>query len=170
MKVILYMAMTVNGMIASQDDDTSWTSKEDWAGFEAICHRAGNVIIGRRTYDMVKKEGTQLEDVLTIVMTHDKDLRSSSSKTLITTQPAQKVLTLVAQKGFKTALVAGGGQINSLFMKEGLIDELYVDIEPLILGSGIPLFSSNGFETRLQLLSAKKLNTHTIQLHYNVLK
>jgi riboflavin biosynthesis pyrimidine reductase len=30
MKVILYMAITANGIIAKADDDTSWISKEEW--------------------------------------------------------------------------------------------------------------------------------------------
>ena len=80
MHVILYMAMTVNSKIAGIDDDTSWTSKEDWDGFRAMCKKVGNDIIGRRTYDMVKKEGTQLDGVLTIVLTHDQELLSKQSR------------------------------------------------------------------------------------------
>lgn len=108
MKTILYMAMTVNGKIAGKDDDTSWTSKEDWGGFSEMCRKVGNAIIGRRTYDMVKKEG--------------------------------------------------------------LIDEIYIDIEPLILGRGIPLFAVGDFAPRLTLLEIKPLsNRQTVQLHYQVL-
>jgi len=48
---------------------------------------------------------------------------------------------------------------------------LYIDIEPLILGRGIPLFADGDFEARLKLLGLKTLTNHqTIQLHYKVIK
>lgn len=171
MKVILYMAITVNGQIANADDDTSWTSKEDWGGFLEICKKIGNALIGKRTYEVVKKEGTQLGNILTVVLTHDtKLLAQKSSHTIFTDKQPRAVLALLEGKGYKEALVAGGGILNSAFMKEGLIDELYLDVEPLVLGSGIPLFAPEEFEKRLKLLKFKKLNQNTIQLHYQVIK
>lgn len=172
MKTILYMAVTVNGKIAGPGDDTSWTSKEDWDGFRATCTKVGNAIIGRRTYDMVKKEGTQLGDVLTVVLTHNAALLAKKSpNTIFTDKPLREVLTMLSDKGFKEALVAGGGILNSAFLKEGLIDEIYIDIQPLILGRGIPLFADGDFESPLKLLDVKTLsNNQTIQLHYKVLK
>lgn len=172
MKVILYMAMTVNGKIAGIDHDTSWTSKEDWAEFLGMCKRVGNAIIGRKTYEMVKKEGTQLSDILTVVLTHDAALLSKKSpNTIFTDKHPQDVIAMLEIKGFKEALVAGGGILNSSFLKEALIDELYMDIEPLVLGRGIPLFADGDFEPRLKLLEVKQLdNNQTIQLHYKVIK
>lgn len=67
-------------------------------------------------------------------------------------------------------LLAEVGHVNSLFMKEGLIDEIYLDVEPIIFGKGIPLFTSEDFEYNFQMLDFKKLNENTIQLHYKVLK
>ncbi len=170
MKTILYMAVTVNGKIADANDNTSWTSKEDWDGFRAMCRKTGNAIIGRRTYDMVKKEGTQLGDILTVVLTHDPALLSQQSPhTIFTDKPPIDILAMLEKKGFKEALVAGGGILNSAFLKESLIDEMYIDIEPLILGRGIPLFSDGDFEARLKLIGVKTLtNRQTIQLHYQV--
>lgn len=172
MNVILYMAMTVNGKIAGSDDDTSWTSKEDWNGFRAMCKKVGNAIIGRRTYDMVKKEGTQLNGIVTVVLTHETNLLSMSySRTIFTEKSPVDVLAMLAKKGFKEALVCGGGILNTAFLKEGLIDEMYIDIEPLILGRGIPLFADEDIAPRLKLLEVKTLsNNQTIQLHYQVLK
>lgn len=172
MKTILYMAMTVNGKIAGADDDTSWTSKEDWDGFRAMCKKTGNAVIGRRTYEVVKKEGTQLGDILTIVLTRNPTLLSKKSlHTIFTDKHPRDVIAMLEKKDYKEALICGGGILNSAFLKEGLIDELYIDIEPLILGRGIPLFADGDFEARLKLLEVKTLTNHqTIQLHYKVIK
>lgn len=172
MKTILYMAMTLNGKIAGIDHDTSWTSKEDWVGFLGMCKRIGNAIIGRKTYEMIKKEGTQLGDILTVVLTHDPALLfRKSPHTIFTNKYPRDVVAMLGEKGFKEVLIAGGGILNSAFLKEALIDELYIDIEPLILGRGIPLFTDGDFEPRLKLLDVNQLDNHqTIQLHYKVIK
>lgn len=56
------------------------------------------------------------------------------------------------------------------FMKEGLINEIYLDVEPLIFGKGIKLFADSDFEYNLELLEVNKLNENTVQLHYKVIK
>ncbi|KKU83400.1 hypothetical protein A2973_04535 [Candidatus Gottesmanbacteria bacterium RIFCSPLOWO2_01_FULL_49_10] len=172
MKTILYMAMTVNGKIAGIDNDTSWTSKEDWAGFLGMCKKVGNAIIGRKTYEMVKKEGTQLGDILTVVLTREATLLAKrSTHTIFTDKQPRDVLAMLQEKGYREALVCGGGILNSAFLKEGLIDEMYIDIEPLILGRGIPLFADGDFAPHLTLLEVKTLsNSQTVQLHYKVIK
>lgn len=55
-------------------------------------------------------------------------------------------------------------------MKEGLVDEIYLDIEPIVLGKGIQLFEDADFESKLELLETRKFSNNEIQLHYKVLK
>ena len=77
---------------------------------------------------------------------------------------------MLEQKGFTFAFLAGGGQLNTSFVKENLIDEIYLDVEPLVFGKGIRVFAEGDFELELELLETKKLNPNTVQLHYKVLK
>ena len=60
--------------------------------------------------------------------------------------------------------------LNSSFMKEKLIDEIHLDVEPLVFGRGIKLFADDDFESRLELVGTKKLSANTVQLHYRVLR
>jgi len=73
-------------------------------------------------------------------------------------------------KEFETIILTGGGKLNGAFMKEGLVDEIYLDVEPTVFGKGIPLFGDADFEAKLQLIGTKKLSDNEIQLHYKVLK
>ena len=57
MKVILQNAITLNGLIAGKNHDTSWVSDADWENFMNLVKRIGVMIIGRVTYDVMKKEG-----------------------------------------------------------------------------------------------------------------
>ena len=73
-------------------------------------------------------------------------------------------------KGFTSALVGGGGKLNASFMKENLVDEIYLDVEPVVLGKGVKLFDDGEFEKSLELLVIKKISKDEIQLHYKVKK
>jgi riboflavin biosynthesis pyrimidine reductase len=79
-------------------------------------------------------------------------------------------LKLLKERGFKTALVGGGGKLNSSFMKERLVDEIYLEVTPMIFGKGIKVFEDSNFEAKLELLGVKKLSSNEIQLHYKILK
>ncbi len=166
MKTILYMAISANGYIAKEDDNTSWISKEEWDSYSAFVRKVGSMIIGHRTYDILTKqpEFSELKEVKIVVVSHE------NFKTLapnhLTTRTPQQALSLL--KDLDEVVVAGGGKLNSSFMKEGLIDEIYLDVEPLVFGKGIKLFADDDFEYRLKLLDINKLNKNTVQLHYAV--
>jgi dihydrofolate reductase len=168
MKTILYMAITPNGLIAKADDDTSWVTDNEWKSFLKMVQQAGNMIIGRRTYEIMKEAGQfkGLEKIKIVVLTHAS---LPDSKFCAASSPSE-ALEILYRQGFKSALVAGGGDTNGDFSKEGLIDEIYLDVEPLLFGKGIRLFGNSAFESRLKLLGTKKLSANEVQLHYKVLK
>ena len=55
MKVILYMAMSVNGIIAKNDYTEDFISDYDWQVFCKIANKIGCFIIGRKTYEIITK-------------------------------------------------------------------------------------------------------------------
>lgn len=68
-------------------------------------------------------------------------------------------------------MVCGGGELNGSFMKENLVDEIYLDIEPVAFGKGIELFGNKAdFEVNLEVIGVKNISPNEIQLHYKVLK
>ena len=165
------MGITVNGYIAKPDGDSEWTSEEDLKGFYEQSKNAGNIIMGRNTYFIASKYGYfPFPDVLNIVVSHEPIENTWGDKVLITDKTPKEIVEMLQQKGFTTAFLAGGGQLNTSFMKEGLIDEIYLDVEPLVFGKGIKVFADGDFEFNLELLGTKALNLNTIQLHYKILK
>jgi len=63
----------------------------------------------------------------------------------------------------------GGSELVSSFIKERLVDEIIVTIAPVLLGSGIPLFRQNNFQTLLRLNSTNRFNQF-VELRYEVIK
>ncbi len=171
MKTILYMGVSINGYIAKVDGNSEWTSKEDLEGFYEQSKKAGNIMMGKNTYHAVSQYGYfPFPDALNVVFSRKKIKNRWGDEVLITNKSPKAILAMLKQKGFTTAFLAGGGQLNSSFAKAGLIDEIYLDVEPLLLSRGIKIFADANFEFWLKLLGIKKLNPDTIQLHYKVLK
>ena len=165
MKVVLYMAITANGYIAKENDETPW-SDEEWDSFSNIAKKIGNLVIGRKTFEIMNQddEFQQIGNPFTVIVSNKENNNSN-----FVNSPEQAIK-LLEEKGFSEILVAGGGMLNSSFMQKGLVDEIYLDVEPFLFGKGIKLFADNEFETKLELLETKQLSKNTIQLHYRILK
>jgi len=162
------MAISANGYIAREDDDTGWISGEEWNSYSKAARKSGCLVVGHRTYDILTKqpEYEELEKVK-IVVVSNKNFKTLVPNHLIAKNP-EEALNLLTD--FKEVLVAGGGILNSSFMKENLIDEIYLDVEPLILGKGIHMFEDADFEAKLVFVGTKKLSDNEVQLHYKVIK
>ncbi len=165
MKVVLYMAITANGYIAKENNETPW-SDEEWESFSTKVKEIKNIVIGRKTFEIMEKGGEfqKIDNPFTVIVSNKKENNSN-----FVNSPEQAI-DLLKEKGFSEVLVAGGGILNSSFMQKGLVDEIYLDIEPFLFGKGIKLFADNDFETKLELLETKQLSKNTIQLHYKILK
>ena len=172
MKVVLYMGMSMNGYIAKTNGDSEWTSDEDLKGFFDHSKKAGNIVMGKNTFHAASEYGYfPFPEAVNVVVTHEKSENIWGDKVIFTEQSPKEVLAMLEEKGFMELFLAGGGLINSSFAKEKLIDEIYLDVEPLLLSKGIPVFAPTAyFEFELKLLEVKKLNEDTVQLHYQVLK
>lgn len=171
MKVIIYMAPTPNGLIASPNDDTSFVSANDWKLFERKVNDAGNVVIGRRTHEVCVRENVfPIGSALNIVMTRKAIKNRWGGRVIFTSKSPKEILKLLRLKGFAVTIVAGGAHVNASFLKSNLVDEIHLDVQPKILGRGISLFAEGDFNADLKLLGTTKTSKNEVQLRYRVLK
>jgi len=99
-------------------------------------------------------------------------LQAKSSAATIQMCPSHQIqkAALDILKDADEVVVAGGGKLNASFLKEGLVDEIYLDVEPIAFGKGIKLFDDEDFEVNLELIEVNKISQNEIQLHYKVKK
>ena len=161
MKTILYMTLTANGRIARASGSHP-VPKDILGDFIGIAGRAGNLIVGSRTYGLMRDIASQpgLPKIKLVVVTHD-----NSESGVATAASPQEALHLLEHEGFDTCLVGGGAQLDSSFLSQGLVDEIYVNIEPAV-SKGNLCALSDGFEAELRLAGTTKLSDNVIQLHY----
>lgn len=141
MKVILMMASTLDGKIAKHSNDiVDWTSSEDKKKFKESTEDCGAVIMGSKTYETF---GYPLPNRFNVVMTRDMLKEESHDNLMITTQSPKHVLEMLKIFGYTKVALIGGSFINSLFLKENLIDEIQITVSPKIFGSGVSLFNDD---------------------------
>lgn len=167
MKVILLMAQTLDGKIGRDSDHfPDWTGKEDKRLFVRITKAAGVLIMGSKTYDTI---GRPLPGRKNVVLTRDKTRKSEWPNLVFTDKPPREVLADLEAEGYTTAVLAGGTVINTLFARQGLIDEIMLTICPLFFGSGIAMFSEE-LDLKLRLLKTEILGNDLIFATYQVIK
>lgn len=170
MNVRIFMAISPNGYIARKDGAEDWLSPENWNDFVAQASEARNFIIGRETYEMVKQtySSYMFDDVPAerkIIVTRNADYEAPDSYTIA--HNPQEALALL--EGYDTALITGGGILNAEFLKQKLVNELCLNIQPYVIGSGRSLFADGTYETFLELQDIKRFDDGRVQLWYKIL-
>jgi len=166
MKVILLIAMTLDGKIARNDHHfPDWTGSADKKLFVQITKKAGVIIMGSKTFDAI---GKPLPDRKNIVMTRDRSRKSIGSDLIFTDQPPEAILRNLEKIGYTEAVLAGGSIVNSLFARANLIDEVVITIAPRFFGNGIGLFADE-LDLRLELSSVETLGRNHVVVRYRVL-
>jgi dihydrofolate reductase len=167
MKVILLMALTVDGKIARHPNQfIDWSSKADKKLFVQMTKKAGVLIMGSRTYDTI---GCPLPGRKNIVLTRNKDRQSDNENLIFTDQKPADLLDELKAAGYTEVILTGGSTINTLFAKANLINEIVVTISPKIFGTGIGLFSEE-LDLSLDLKSMGKVGDELVVLKYQVAK
>lgn len=176
MKVVAIVVASINGKITRRSESNiySWTSKEDSDFFFSKISASKLIVMGSSTYEAVRDDIKLKKKKLRIVMTKTPQKYSKEKLAGILEFSSEDPLVLVhrlEKKGYRKMLLVGGSKIYASFLKEKLIDEIYLTIEPLIFGDGKDLFSKGDFEASLSLVHVEKLNTRgTLLLKYKVKK
>lgn len=168
MKVFIIAAITLDGFIGRDASQVSidWTSPEDSKMYRRVTKEAGVTIYGSRTFDTIRRG---LPGRKTIVVTSHPEKYTGIEGVETTSDSPAEIIERLEREGQEQVAVCGGASIYHQFMQAGLVDELYITVEPLVFGTGISLFSDK-LETKLQLTEVKHLNQNTLQLFYKVLK
>ena len=165
MKVILVMAMTLDGKIARHaTDPVDWTGSADKRYFVQITRSAGVMIMGNNTFNAI---GRPLPGRHNVVMTRTLEGKQNAKNLQFTDKPPAEIIQALAMAGYKEATLIGGAQVNTLFASQKLIHEIHLTLAPRLFGQGLALFSRE-LDLRLNLLDVKALETDVVLLKYKV--
>lgn len=167
MKTILWATLSTNGNYAraSAEHPPKPEATADFAG-HALAH--GNFIVGRHTFEAFQAQPSRGGNPFlstTIVVVSTATLALAGVQGAATPAAA---LALVQKAGHSTALLAGGARLHNAFLEQDLVDELVVNIAPMLEDEGLKLQLPKGAHRELALLDSKRLGGGLVQLRYAV--
>lgn len=167
--------MSLNGRIAEKNGSVEWLEsipnpeKSDY-GYSEFYKNTDTTIQGFSTYNQIIEWGIPFPyaEKKNYVLTRKQDLENTKYVEFISENHIEFIKNLKSQEGGNIWLI-GGGQINTLLINAGLIDEINVFIMPIILNDGIELFESIPNQTKLEVIESKSFSSGCIEIKYKVL-
>lgn len=171
MKVIIYMALSANGLISNYRGVPDWLSQEYGKGFWEICQKTKAIVMGKKTYDILAPDNLPLKsEGTTMVLTSSTDITPPNPTVVFTNKSPQGIVEFLEEKKHNEAVIIGGTATVTGFINSGLVDDIYFVIEPVLFGDGLPFFRNSELELKLSLISVEKLSDNTIKTHYRIRK
>ena len=157
-KVKLQMQMTINGYVGGlngENDWMTWNPDDEFIGFlNALLDTSDTLLLGRKTAESIINHweneadknpahpfAKKIADISKVVFTKTLNESTWNSTTLAKGNFAEEIADLKKQNG-KDILVFGGADFVSSLIKEGLIDEYHLIINPTAMGNGMTIFNS----------------------------
>ena len=173
MKIVLIVVTSIDGITYQKEKPLEshheWTSKEDVEFFTSMRDKASLILMGSKTYEGAKSQVVHSDQKLRIVFTRNPEKYEKEKIPNIlefTNKSPKEKLQELESKGYTEALLMGGANLNADFFKENLVSELWMTVEPIILGDGVGITEKiNNYP--MKLISMEKLNERgTLLLKY----
>ncbi len=171
--VVLYITASVDGFIADAAGGIDWlqgAEGEDY-GYAEFYASIGAVLMGSKTYEQVIGFDVEFPyaDRPCYVFTGRTGLpKAADSVELVSVDPVEFTRRLVEIEG-KPLWACGGAQLVTALWNDGLIDEIALFVQPMVLGEGIPLLLPHHAQRRLRLGAARPLTGDLVELRYTVM-
>jgi dihydrofolate reductase len=182
-RIVHFMHVSLDGFVAGPKGEMDWIHVDDeifdYAG--ARTNQGDTALYGRKTFEMMEAYWPTAADQPN-ASKHDREhaawykkvdkvvlsrtMKSAPPRTRIVSADLAKVIAELKQGPGKEIVIFGSPGAGHSLMKEGLIDDLWLFVNPILLGGGIPLFDGSQGRVFLKLVESKALSSGVVSLHY----
>lgn len=165
-KVILNLAVSLDGYIEGPKGEFDWCFTDQDYGMKEFMKRIDSLVMGRKSYDVLMKyeKKNPYPDMMTYVFSNA--LQTNEKSTIVLRGDVTGEMKSILSKPGKDIWLFGGASLASTFVNNGLVDELWLAVHPLLLGSGKPLFQGIKDRIGFVLTGTKEYSTGLVQLFY----
>lgn len=173
-KLILGLAITLDGYIEGPNGEFDWCFTDQDYGLNEFFKGIDAIFIGRKSYEVAQQFAESNSDEVIPGMpalteyVFSKTLKSVKDGAVLIAGDAMDESRKIKQQPGKDIWLYGGASLMEAMMNEGLIDELWLSVHPILLGGGKRLFSQSGSRTHLTLIDSKSYATGLLSVRYSV--
>ncbi len=177
-KVILDLAVTLDGFIEGKNGEVDWCIMDSDMGFTDFLSQIDTILYGRKSYDIwgqyiPKNEDSDTEkEIWKLVHSKKKYVFSRIQKEIdnraifINDNILEEINKLKKKPG-KDIWLYGGASLITTFIKLGLVDEFRLSIHPVVLGEGKPLFIDLKQRVNLKMVNTRTFSSGVVQIIYH---
>ncbi|SOC09463.1 dihydrofolate reductase [Ureibacillus xyleni] len=178
-KVVLDLAVTLDGFIEGKNGEVDWCIMDPGMEFLDFLNGIDIIFYGRKSYDLwgqfTPETDAPVFEIELWKAVHSKEKyvfsktqKGADSKAIfINDQLVEEVNKLKSVTG-KDIWLYGGANLITTFLQLGLVDEFRLSIHPVILGDGKPLFVGLQNRLNLKLVKTKRFSSGVVQLIYHL--
>lgn len=166
-RVRYQVACSLDGFIAGPDDDFDWITPEPTFDFEALHAQFDTLLMGRRTYEVIRAAGQTFGDKELVVASRSLQPDAHTGIEVVGEALEAKVRHLKATPG-RDIWLYGGGELFSQLLTWDLVDTVEPAIIPILLGGGVPFLPSPAARRRLRLSAHRVYPSGMVLLEYEV--
>lgn len=170
MKTTMYVAASMDGFIARPNGDIDWLESIEGAaedyGYQGFYESIDCLVMGGKTYRQMRKSPEWPYSCKPTWVYSRSPFTIDIPNVFHADMPPDVLVARLKNEAKNHLWVLGGGEIHSLFLREGFIDELRLFIMPLALGEGIPLLAPPMKDRRWRLTELRRWNGDVAELRY----
>ena len=192
MRTVTYgAACSLDGFITARDGAIDWIhySKDVTAYMERFWPTIDTIVMGRKTFEFAnamsgakkrrpkkaakgatasrKAPGDPFAGMASIVFSRTLDPADFPGVQIVSSDAGEYVRELKRQPG-KGICVLGGGELACSLFEAGVIDEVGCNVQPVLLGAGVPLFRDPGRRIALELAESWVMDGGCVMMMYRV--
>jgi dihydrofolate reductase len=185
-KLVLLMHVSLDGFVAGEKGEMDWINVDDEL-FDLVggfTEEADAALYGRKTFQMMeqywptageqpnatkhaREHSAWYKRVEKFVASGSMNAGIFSNTTFIPDDLPAEIRRVKETPGKKILMIGSPSTVHAL-LPHGLIDEYRLFLNPVILGSGIPLFTNVGHRSMLNLVRTTPFASGVIGLHYTL--
>jgi dihydrofolate reductase len=166
-RVRYQVACSLDGYIAGPDSDYGWITAEPTFDFEGLYAQFDTLLMGRRTYEIVRAAGERFRGKEVLVASRTLPSEQHPDVEVVREGLEERIRELRSQSGGDIWLY-GGGELFSQVLAWGLVDTVEPAIIPILLGGGISFLPSPAVRRRLRLIRHQAYPSGMVLLEYEV--
>ena len=187
-KVIAFMHVSLDGFTTGPNGELEWAIVDEEVNIyvDSLFKTVDTALYGRVTYLGMQsywptvltdpsapprdiEHARWVENVTKIVFSTTLEKVTWRNTRLVKDHIAEEISQLKQQPG-GDMMIFGSPGLTHTFIHLGLIDEYRINVNPIVLGGGIPLFKGIKKTMPLKLLAAKAFQSGVVGLHYQTIK
>jgi dihydrofolate reductase len=161
------VACSLDGFIAGPNDDFDWIVPEPTFDFEELYAQFDTLLMGRRTYEIVRAAGESFRGKEVIVASRTLPADRHPGIEVVNEGLDQRIRELRTEPG-RDIWLYGGGELFGQLLAWGLVDTVEPAIIPILLGTGIRFLPSIAVRRRLTLVGHRAYPSGMVLMEYEV--